>query len=254
MARSARGRPGAHGRDADAKARQPAPRARTRSRLPRDPVRHPLLDEGLHAHERAQVHHVVGHRRAGILVGRHHALLELAVEQGPAQRDCDAATMRATSASTSSSSASGAATRLSAGLGIDVGDLELPARRRRRRAPADHTHPRHGKAVLRPDRPTSSKSATYVRTPQPRPQTNPELRNLDPNRTISSAMSRPVEDCEGCPALAGVRNLGLDDPSAGRPDSHCNSGDRRIRACRAAAALSQFPQAGTTRFTRRRVS
>ena len=50
-------------------------------------------------------------------------------------------------------SASGAATRLSAGLGIDVGDLELPARRRRRRVPADHTHPRHGKAVFRPDRP-----------------------------------------------------------------------------------------------------
>src|SRR6476620_8045727 len=40
-----------------------------------------------------------------------------------------------------------------AGLGIDVGDLELPARRRRRRVPADHTHPRHGKAVFRPDRP-----------------------------------------------------------------------------------------------------
>ena len=43
-----------------------------------------------------------------------------------------------------------------------------------------------------------------------------------------------------CPALAGVRNLGLDDPSAGRPDSHCNSGDRPIRACRAPAARSQF--------------
>ena len=39
-------------------------------------------------------------------------------------------------------------------------------------------------------------------------------------------MSRPVEDCDGCPALAGVRNLGLDDPSAGRPDLHCNFGDR----------------------------
>jgi len=30
-------------------------------------------------------------------------------------------------------------------------------------------------------------------------------------------MSRSVEDCEGCPPLAGVRNLGLDDPSPGRP-------------------------------------
>ena len=28
------------------------------------------------------------------------------------------------------------------------------------------------------------------------------------------------------PALAGVRNLYLDDPSAGRSDSHCNFGDR----------------------------
>jgi hypothetical protein len=78
-------------------------------------------------------------------------------------------------------------------------------------------------------------------TPPLPPQTNPELRNLHPNRTF---LSRPVEDCEGCPALAGVRNLGLDDPSAGRPDSHCNSGDRRTRAGRAAAALSQFAQAG----------
>ena len=70
-------------------------------------------------------------------------------------------------------------------------------------------------------RPSSSKPATYVRTPQPPPQTNPELRNLHPNRTH---LSRPVEDCERCPALAGVRNLGLDDPGPGRPDSHCNFG------------------------------
>src|SRR6478736_8257284 len=27
-------------------------------------------------------------------------------------------------------------------------------------------------------------------------------------------LSRPVEDCYGYPALSGVRNLGLDDPSA----------------------------------------
>ena len=37
-------------------------------------------------------------------------------------------------------------------------------------------------------------------------------------------LSRPVEDCERCSALAGVRNLGLDDPGPGRPDSHCNFG------------------------------
>ena len=28
----------------------------------------------------------------------------------------------------------------------------------------------------------------------------------------------------GCSALAGVRNLGLNDPSPDRPDSHCNFG------------------------------
>ena len=41
---------------------------------------------------------------------------------------------------------------------------------------------------------------------------------------VDSRLSRPSEDCEGCPALAGVRNLGLDDPSAGRPVLHCNFG------------------------------
>ena len=59
-------------------------------------------------------------------------------------------------------------------------------------------------------------------------------------------VSRPVEDCEGCPTLAGVRNLGLDDPSAGRPDLHCNFGDRRIRAGRAAAARSARPLSSRT--------
>ena len=90
-----------------------------------------------------------------LIAGHHEALLEPAVEQGLAQRDCDARLRddARTSASTSSSSASGVATRLSAGLGIDVGDLELAARRRRRRAPADHTQARHGKVVFRPDRP-----------------------------------------------------------------------------------------------------
>jgi hypothetical protein len=39
-----------------------------------------------------------------------------------------------------------------------------------------------------------------------------------------AVLSRPVEDCEGCPALAGIRNVGLDTPSAGRPDSLCNFG------------------------------
>jgi len=50
-------------------------------------------------------------------------------------------------------------------------------------------------------------------------------------------LSRPVKDCEGCPALAGVRNVGLDDPRARRPDSHCDFGDRRIRACPVARSV-----------------
>ena len=58
---------------------------------------------------------------------------------------------------------------------------------------------------------------------QLRVQPSPEQCNLHPNRTATS-LSRPVEDCEGCPALAGVRNLSLDDPRSGRPDSHCNFG------------------------------
>ena len=47
--------------------------------------------------------------------------------------------------------------------------------------------------------------------------------------SVAPSLSRPVEDCKGCRALAGVRNAGLDDPRAGRPDAHCNFGDRRIR-------------------------
>ena len=49
---------------------------------------------------------------------------------------------------------------------------------------------------------------------------------------LSSSLSRPLEHCEGRPAPAGVRNLGLDDPTKGRPDSHCNFDDRSLRACR----------------------
>ena len=40
------------------------------------------------------------------------------------------------------------------------------------------------------------------------------------------------------PRLLG-RNLNLDDPSAARPDLHCNFGDRSIRACRAAASTQR---------------
>ena len=83
---------------------------------------------------------------------------------------------------------------------------------------------------------------------RPTPSRGSGRRNLNPDRTPSqhrppppplSLLSRPVEDCEGCPPLAGARNLGLDDPRAVRPDSHCNFGDRSIRACRATAATQR---------------
>jgi len=120
-----------------------------------------------------------------------------------------------------------------AGLGIDVGDLGLPARRRRRRPAADHTQARHGKAVFLPDRPLVFKTRNLCPNSATLPANYPELRNLHPNRT---SLSRPVEDCDGCPALARIRSLGLDDPSADRPDLLCKFGDRRIRAGLAAAA------------------
>jgi hypothetical protein len=57
--------------------------------------------------------------------------------------------------------------------------------------------------------PTSSKSATYVRTPQPRPQTNPELRNLDPNRTAHSTKVAAVwEPVNGVLAPRTIRGVG----------------------------------------------
>jgi hypothetical protein len=37
-------------------------------------------------------------------------------------------------------------------------------------------------------------------------------------------LSRPIEDCEGCPRGAGVRNLSLDGHRPSRPDLHCNFG------------------------------
>ena len=60
---------------------------------------------------------------------------------------------------------------------------------------------------------------------QLRVQPSPGQCSLHPDRTPPPQLSRPVEDCERCSALAGVRNLGLDDPGPGRPDSHCNFGD-----------------------------
>ena len=70
-------------------------------------------------------------------------------------------------------------------------------------------------------------------------------RNLRPVTT--HPLSRRVEDCEGCPPLAGARNLGLDDPRPVRPDSHCNFGDRSIRVCRAAASATESPPSPVAR-------
>ena len=46
----------------------------------------------------------------------------------------------------------------------------------------------------------------------------------------SLPLSRPLEDCEGCPVLAGVRNLGLDESQRRCSDLHCNFGGRSSRA------------------------
>jgi len=54
-------------------------------------------------------------------------------------------------------------------------------------------------------------------------------------------MSRSVEGCVQCRALAGVRNLDLDDPGRDRPDSHCNFGDRRIRRVERRQHAAQVP-------------
>ena len=59
--------------------------------------------------------------------------------------------------------------------------------------------------------------------------------------------SRPLENCEGCSVLAGVRNLGLDDPSAGCSDLHCNFGVRSRVASSGCNAQSRVPQAGVDR-------
>jgi len=49
-------------------------------------------------------------------------------------------------------------------------------------------------------------------------------RNSPTNSVNGQQLSRSVEDCGGCPALAGVRHLGLDDPNPGCPVLHFNFG------------------------------
>ena len=89
---------------------------------------------------------------------------------------------------------------------------------------------------------TVHKSSYRLRFPTPQIPSQPKLpvdsphspHPPPPHRAHTppkpSHLSRPVEDCEGSPGLVGVRNLGLDDPSPGRPDSPCNFGDRIRRS------------------------
>jgi len=63
-------------------------------------------------------------------------------------------------------------------------------------------------------------------------------------------VSRPLEDCEGCPAFAGVRNLGLDDPSAGCSDLRCNFGNSPSAAHADTPPESAVPTDATTLIER----
>ena len=74
----------------------------------------------------------------------------------------------------------------------------------------------------------------------PTPQDHHYYRAITATTTASS-LSRPLEDCEGCPALAGVRNLGRDAPSAGCSDLHRNFG---VRSSRAASSGLQRAEPG----------
>src|SRR6476620_4539055 len=137
--------------------------------------------------------------------------------------------------------------------------MSSPQRVRGRRAPSRVASP---SSTPLPCSPTATSSPSTPHSPR---KLTPYSATLHPNRTATTApppqhnrtaeeteptsqqqqtakktsLSRPVEDCEGCPALARIRSLGLDDPSAGRPDLHCNFGDRRIRACRSAASTQR---------------
>ena len=96
----------------------------------------------------------------------------------------------------------------------------------------------------------ATSGATFTRTVQPSPGQDTQSSPFSSNLTYHQQqplLSRPLVDCEGCPALAledcegrpalaGVRNLRLDDPSAGCSDLHRNFGVRSIWARRAAAA------------------
>ena len=58
-----------------------------------------------------------------------------------------------------------------------------------------------------------------VRTSQPKCGQDTSTPSPARHQSLVSSRSR----VRGCAALAGVRNVGLDDPTRGRPDSDCNS-------------------------------
>src|SRR6185312_6179448 len=65
-----------------------------------------------------------------------------------------------------------------------------------------------------------------------------------PLHLTQTQLSRPLENCEGYPVLAGVRNLGLDDPSAGVQiyiaiSASAAAGPRRAAAARRAESLKR---------------
>src|SRR6185437_4162087 len=126
---------------------------------------------------------------------------------------------------------------------------------------------------LRPEPPAHTTSSTFrldihhgrtLRPPSPaRPPPQPtspktqfpsfSLRQIltspaipTPSRFTSpkTQLSRPLENCEGYPVLAGVRNLGLDDPSAGVQiyiaiSASAAAGPRRAAAARRAESLKR---------------
>ena len=120
----------------------------------------------------------------------------------------------------------------------------VPAATQTWRSPPPLSNPRAAAGFLLPDSfPTEYADGFTTFTPSI--ATTPF-----PHTSVSapSPLSRPLEDCEGCPVLAGVRNLGLDDPSAGVQIYIANSASAAAGPRRAAAARrAGSAQAGVCR-------
>ena len=95
------------------------------------------------------------------------------------------------------------------------------------RSPSPFSHRRAGSGSLLPDS-FPHRISRWLHTFSPSIATTP-----CPHTSVTappSPLSRPREDCEGCPVLAGVRNLGLDESQRRCSDLHCNFGVRSSRA------------------------